>query len=189
MEQYIWRKVLDMCFILLFIFMFSAPSLFAHRVNIFCYWDNNTLMCEGYFSDGREAKNSKVEIYDGKSGELLKTIFTDENGKCSLALDKKKDLKIVLLVGMGHRAECRIRGLQEEAEEPKEKIFIKHSEETITPQKIEEIVDKRLSLLEERIISLEKRLSRPSLVSVLGGIGYIIGIFSLLYLLRNKDAS
>ena len=83
---------------------FSLP-VFAHKVNLFCYLEDNTLYGEGYFSDGKPAKNSKVEIYDEGKDSLVATLFTDSDGRFSLSLNDIEKVKIFLYAGMGHKAE------------------------------------------------------------------------------------
>jgi hypothetical protein len=41
--------------------------------------------------------------------------------------------------------------------------------------------------LEERIRKLEKEQSEPKLISIISGIGWIIAIFALLYLIKKRE--
>lgn len=176
-------------FLIVFISAFSSP-VFAHRVNIFCYWEGFTLLGEGYFSGGNPVKNSKIEIYDRETGVLIATAFTDEEGKFSLPLETTRDLKVVLLAGMGHRAECVVSSNKIAETKESGVTVTTHQEDVgvVDYKKIEGIVEEKIGPLREKIVSLEEKSKRPTVQSVLGGIGYIVGIFSLLYLLK-KNAS
>ena len=38
----------------------------------------------------------------------------------------------------------------------------------------------------EKLVKIEERMSKPSLRDVFGGIGYIVGIFGLIALIKGK---
>ena len=169
----------------LFIISVFTSSAWAHRVNLFCYVEGNKLYGESYFSGGRAAQNAKVEVYDDTNDSLMATTLTDEAGKFSLALEKVVPLRVILYAGQGHKTEFFIKPENSE----RSKI-----ETTITEQKtqisdIEPIIDRKLKPLQERIILLEKKISKPSFVTIAGGIGWIIGIFGLFYFWKRKNAS
>jgi len=92
-------------FLLFIIFLFPHPA-FAHRVGLFCYVEKGVLYGEGYFGRGDPVKNAKVEVYDTKNNDLTAETTTDDKGEFSLPLKKGvKEIKVVLLASMGHRAE------------------------------------------------------------------------------------
>lgn len=170
--------------ILLAIFVVTIPA-WAHKVNIFCYVEGNELYGESYFSGGKAAQNAKVEVYDDRNDSLMATTSTDEEGKFSLILEKVVPLKVILYAGQGHKTEFFITP---------ENIEGSKTETTITEQKtqisdIEPIIDRKLKPLQERIILLEKKISEASFATILGGIGWIIGVFGLFYFWKRKNAS
>ena len=182
------QRLVLLCFLIM---IFLSLPVFGHRVNVFCWWEADTLYGEGYFSGGKAAKNSKVEIYDSESNKLIATVTTDEEGKFSLPFDSPKEVKAVLIASMGHRAEYV--ALPQEVTEEKEvtsndEINLGESVQ-IDYNRIEEIVDKKLHPVREEIIKLKTQYAHPNFSTILGGIGYIVGIFSLLYLLKKKNAS
>ena len=182
--------------LLIFFFLFLAFSLYAHRVDIFPYIEGNKLVVECYFSDGTPAKNCKVEIYKGK--EKILEGKTDNEGIASFPIDKiKGEVKIVLIAGMGHRAETIYRmeeekprlvealqmekkeNVEEKVEEEKEKYL----DEKEIERKIEMAVEKSIKPL-IKMMEEEKRRTRFS--EVVAGIGYILGIFGIISLLYRK---
>ncbi len=63
-------------FLLFFIF---STFLFAHKLNMFLYEENNKIVVNSYFSSGSPCKNCKVEIFDTNK-KLLQTSKTDIKG-------------------------------------------------------------------------------------------------------------
>jgi len=174
---------------LFFIFLFlSSINLFAHRVDVFPYIENGKFVVEGYFSDGTPARNSKVEIYNEKGGKIAEG-ETSEEGICSFPIpENSQRLKIVLIAGMGHRAETFFstekkfkhssnEGEKEEVEKVKE--MNEKAEKDEVEKAVEEAIKPLIKMMEE-----ERRRARIS--DVIGGIGYILGIFGLIALLYKR---
>jgi nickel transport protein len=82
----------------------NAFEVRAHNVTVFAWVEGDTVSVESKFSGGRRPKNAPIEVYDS-AGTLLLKGATDEQGKFSFTIPKKTPMKIVLLAGMGHRAE------------------------------------------------------------------------------------
>lgn len=178
-------------------FLFFAVALFliypdtalAHKVNLFCYIENNTVQGEGYFSQGAPVKHATVEIYDAATETLVGKTNTDAQGTFSLPVHGTKDIKVVLIAGMGHRAEYLLSRSETPEASPTEEV---HAGSVVTAfdyNKIAAIVHQEIQPLRDDFRRLEKRQSSPGIVSIGGGLGWIVGIFSLLYLVRNKNAS
>ena len=71
-------------FLISSIIMVSISSIaLAHKVNLFAYAENGMVHTESYFSDGKKAMDSTVEVFDAKSNELLLSGKTDKNGGTS----------------------------------------------------------------------------------------------------------
>jgi nickel transport protein len=171
--------------VILFILLglLTFPTL-AHRVNLFCYIEGNILYGEGYFSGGSPAKNSKIEVYDIEGQRLLASTITDDQGRFSLPLKKRGKLKVILVAHPGHKAEYVLENTEEEDTEDQDTVY-----EKLDYKKIEEIVEEKTRPIYQQLAELEKRSHHPNWSAIIGGIGWIVGIFSLLYLLRKKDAS
>jgi len=173
---------------LFFIFLFfSSINLFAHRVDVFPYIENGKIVVEGYFSDGTPARNSKVEIYNEKGGKIAEG-ETNKEGICSFPIpENNQRLKIVLIASMGHRAETiftfgkeikkSVQGVKKEEEKEKKSITEVNAIEV--EKSVEEAIKPLIKMMEE-----ERRRIRIS--DVIGGIGYILGIFGLIALLYKR---
>ena len=177
-------------------------SAFAHKVNIFAYVDGDKVYTESYFNDGKKCVDSKIEVFDNQGNKLLEGL-TDEDGMFSFEIPSEDvvdgGLKVVLTASMGHRAEYIIP-----ANEPrgvtgliKEKIEERVS--AVSPEvslldlkKIQSIIENTLDEKLKPIIGemREIRKSQEDWISpteIIGGIGYIIGIFGIIaYFLNRK---
>ena len=192
------KLYLILIFIFLIIIMINI-SAFAHKVNIFAYVEREKIYTESYFNDGKKCVDSKIEVFDNQENKLLEGI-TDEEGAFSFEIPPGDgDLKLVLTASMGHRAEYIIRadelgdikGLIEEN--------IEGSVSAVSPESssvdlkeiqsiIEETLDKKLRPIMSEVREIKKsQEDRISPTEIIGGIGYIIGIFGIVaYFLSRK---
>ncbi len=186
--------------------MFFVQDSFAHKVSTYAYREGDKVFGECYFVDGSPCKNSKVEVYNEKGQKILET-STDEKGKYSFATNEKGALKIVIPASEGHRAEYKLvdSGSWIADSEKKEKSQTKAdskvrsvsagaSEKVLTQDEIKQIVDEaldvRLQGLRTEIMDLRKQMDKVSLRDIIGGIGYIFGIWGIITLIkRRKNAS
>ena len=95
----------------------NALEVRAHNVTVFAWVEGDTVTVESKFSGGRRPKNAPIEVYDN-AGILLLKGATDDQGKFSFTIPKKTPMKIVLLAGMGHRAEWIISEEDLEGHDP-----------------------------------------------------------------------
>ena len=186
------KPYLILIFILLIIIMMDV-SVFAHKVNIFAYVEGDKVYTESYFSDGKKCIDSKIEVFDNQGNKLLEGL-TDGEGEFSFELlPEDVDLKIVLTAGMGHRAEYTIRadelrgvaGLIEE--EPVSVISPETSSVDLKEIQsiIEDALDEKLKPIMREIKKSQEDKISPT--EIIGGIGYIIGIFGIIaYFLSRK---
>ena len=85
----------------------SPTPVLAHNVTVFAWVEGDRVHVETKFSGGRKAKSAPIEVYDSE-GNLLLTGRTDAEGAFAFSAPQKSDLNIVLLAGMGHRAEWTV---------------------------------------------------------------------------------
>ena len=193
------KPYLILIFIFLIIMMVDI-SVFAHKVNIFAYVEGGKIYTESYFNDGKKSIDSKIETFDNQGNKLLEGL-TDEEGMFSFEIPSEEviegDLKVVLTASMGHRAEYIIpvnelgggvAGLtQEKSEEPIPTVFPQISSFDLKEIQslIENTLDEKLKpIMREIKKSQEDRISPTEII---GGIGYIIGIFGMIaYFLSRK---
>ncbi len=180
-------KFITFLFFILYSLLFTS-SVFAHRVNIFAYVENDTVYTESYFSDGKKVKNGEVAVYDSSGNKALEG-KTDKNGLFKFKTPKKDNLKIVINASMGHKGSYTISKdeFPDFAEEKKRKIskyqeFKTKEVSRVDLDQIREIVD---NSLDEKLIPLVKELRRQekkiSFTEIIGGIGYIFGIFGIIF--------
>lgn len=157
---------------------------FAHKVNLFCYLEDGILNGEGYYSGGRPAQNAEIEVYSLNTDALVTKTETDHEGKFTIQLESADSLKVVMNAGQGHRAEFIL-----DQEKPVSTAEIKRgSDKTVLESEIQHLIEKKVKPLEERIRNPEKQQSAPGITRVISGIGWIAGIFTLLYLIKKKNA-
>ncbi len=194
-------------FIFLIIIMINI-SVSAHKVNVFAYAEGEKIYTESYFNDGKKCVNSNLEVFDNQGNKLLEGL-TDEEGMFSFEIPPEDvidgDLKIVLTASMGHRAEYIIRADElgdikgvieekiEETEDPEEPLTVISSDSSSVDLKeiqslIEDILDKKLEPVMKEMREIKKsQEDRISPTEIIGGIGYIIGIFGIVaYFLSRK---
>jgi len=195
------KLYLILIFIFLIIIMINI-SAFAHKVNIFAYVEGDKVYTESYFNDGKKCIDSKIEAFDNQGNKLLEGL-TDEEGTFSFEVPAEDvidgDLKLVLTASMGHRAEYIIRAdelgnikdlMGENIEEPISAVSTETSSIGLkeTQSIIEDTLDEKLKPIMREIREIKKsQEGRISPTEIIGGIGYIIGIFGIVaYFLSRK---
>lgn len=186
----IWIKLL------FFLIVFTSLVL-AHRVNIFAYRQKGQIVGESYFADGSPCKKCKIELYDDKGLKIAET-QTDEHGKFVLTTEKVGELKVVVEAGEGHRAEHKLEALHSEKkleklkktsvfEEKKGEKKVGLEEVSILKQTVEEAIDNKLQEFKaEILLEVKKERNKIYLRDILGGIGYILGVWGLFAILKNR---
>ncbi|HZK12580.1 MAG TPA: hypothetical protein VFD10_09605 [Atribacterota bacterium] len=193
------KLYLILIFIFLIIIMMDV-SVFAHKVNIFAYVEGGKIYTESYFNDGKKCMDSKIEVFDNQENKLFEGL-TDEEGMLSLEISPEDiidgDLKVVLTASMGHRAEYiipanELRGVTELTQEKPEESASKVSPE-ISSFDVKEIQSLIEDTLDEKLMPIIREIkksqeNRISPTEIIGGIGYIVGIFGMIayFLSRNK---
>ncbi len=197
------KKKLYLILILIFlIIIIMDVSVFAHKVNIFAYVEGDKVYTESYFSDGKKCVDSKIEVFDNQGNKLLEGL-TDEEGMFSFKIPPEDvidgDLKIILTASMGHRAEYIIRAdelgdvsglIEEKIEEPVSPVSPEISSVDLKEIQslIEDTLDEKLKPIIREMREIRKsQEDRISPTEIIGGIGYIIGIFGIIaYFLSRK---
>lgn len=187
-----------------FVFLFLIPCIIlGHKINIFATVDGNKIYTQSYASDGGKIKGGKIEVYD-KSGNKILTGTTDSLGEFSFNIPKKDDLKIVVISGMGHRAETFVSAedlpyinaeipIKTEQKQKKEIPEVSRREEIpvvdtlILKRVIEKVVDEKLHTVIKMLAEVKEE--KISFTEVIGGIGYIFGIIGIIsfFMSRKKN--
>ena len=196
------KKLYLILILIILIIIIMDVSVFAHKVNIFAYVEGDKVYTESYFSDGKKCVESKIEVFDNQGNKLLEGL-TDEEGMFSFKIPLKDvidgDLKIILTASMGHRAEYIIRAdelgdvsglIEEKIEEPVSPVSPEISSVDLKEIQslIEDTLDEKLKPITREMREIRKsQEDRISPTEIIGGIGYIIGIFGIIaYFLSRK---
>jgi nickel transport protein len=170
-------------------------SAHAHKVNLHVVQAGGMVFVEGFYHDGTPCVNSTVEVLDASTGEKLSEVRTDSQGKVVLKSFKGRRLKLVLNAGIGHRTQYVIEHIADAANAEAETGRAAGQPETAQPEtaqaKLEAAVAtavaKEIAPLREAVARLEKLQSRPRAGEIIGGIGYIAGLFGLLMYYKSKN--
>jgi len=164
----------------IFIFFLFTILSFAHKINLFTYKEGDKIFVEGYFSDGAPVKNSLIEIYNEK-GEKIIGGKTNEEGLYSFKVPECKKIKIVLIGDMGHRVEKEIEIIEKKL--LKKEIENKKIDNEEIKKIVEESIEKAITPL---IKEIQKEKEKVHILDIIGGIGYIFGIFGIYLYLSKK---
>jgi nickel transport protein len=176
-------------------FLTLASQVWAHKVNVFAWVEGDMVFVEGYYPGGKKAQNSLVEVYNGEGAKLLEG-KTNQKGEFSFKLTAREDLRIVLTASMGHKNDFTLTagdlgGSAPPSQEPVSKI----SEKVATPpsatvgiDQLELMIDQALDRKLEPVVKLIRstRRDRPGVTEIIGGIGYIFGLFGLLMYFKSR---
>jgi len=182
--------------------VFMTPAL-AHRVLVFAYAEGDTIHTESKFIPDTPVRQGNVQVLDQKTGKVLLTGQTDDQGKFSFkipaaAAAQKLDLNIVVEAAMGHRgawllkADSYLTGASPggpaapakpgpastpSASAPGTKDIQIHMGQQALEAAVNKVVERQLAPIKEMLTELT--IHRTSLQDILGGIGYILGLLGL----------
>jgi nickel transport protein len=173
--------------IAIFLLFLSSPlSSWGHKVNLFAWVEGDKIFTDSFFSDGKKAVHSRIEVFDS-SGKRLLVGKTDKEGMFSFKLPQKADLNIVLNASMGHRAVFKLpyREMAGVEEAGKNRATEKDTSIPAVPcmskeeirSLMEEILDQKLRPIHKRLVETERK--GAGLTDILGGIGYILGMIGV----------
>ncbi len=176
----------------------SATPALAHRVLVFAWAEGGAIHTESNFVPDTPVRQGQVLVLDIKTGKVLLTGQTDNRGKFSFkipaeAAAQKMDLKIVVEAAMGHRGEWLLKadsylpGEKTAAAAPAPAASLPPAAApgtkngSVDRQVLEEVVNQALArqLAPMKEMLAASRVRRPSLPDIIGGIGYILGLFGL----------
>jgi len=195
-------------FFILFLFLFTDIG-FSHKINTFAYREGNRIIGEAYFADGSPCIKCRVELYNKEGNKIFQTI-TDEKGRYNFVLKEKGSLKIKVIAGEGHLAEFELEGIKEPESESKlsktskEKKVSKAQKKSYTnklsqsfevvsnidkkeiKKLVKEAVKEETEGIKNLLIEIKKDMDKVRLHDIIGGIGYIFGIWGIIILLKYK---
>lgn len=166
--------------------LFLLPfSVYGHKLNTYALREGNRVFGECYFADGSPCKNAKVEVY-GVEGQKILEAKTDERGRYSFHV-QETPIKIVISAGEGHRVEYF---LNKGGSKPAKRGDYTVADEERLRRIMEEVIESKMEGIRAGIIDLKKEMGKMNLRDIIGGIGYIFGVWGIItLLLRRKNAS
>lgn len=185
--------VLAVLIMLMFPLMVTRAQ--AHKVNVFAWVEGETVFVECYFPGGKKAQNSLVEVFD-KAGAKLLEGRTNEIGEFAFKPSAKTDLRIVLTSDMGHKNDFVVpaSAFGEAFSSPSgssSKLEVGKTDSTpatTDPRQLEKMIDKALDRKLAPVIKLlrDSRREVPTVTEIVGGIGYIFGLFGLFVYFKSR---
>ena len=187
-----------------FLLTFPASPAMAHKVIVFAYVQGDSVYVESKFAGGRKVKQGNVSVSDS-SGTVLLTGTTDDAGNFSFKPPNAGDLVIQINAGVGHLGKWTVtaseladavKGPENEpaaskqtstdsSESESAKSQPETKSESIQPAVDPRVLEKMISKAVKREIKpvldilVEARTEGPSFKDILGGIGYIFGLFGV----------
>ena len=176
-------------------FLTLASQVWAHKVNVFAWVEGDMVFVEGYYPGGKKAQNSLVEVYNSTGAKLLEG-RTNQKGEFSFKIPAREDLRIVLTAGMGHKNDFTITAGDLGGSEPSSGEPVPKTREKVSPPSsttvdigpLEVMIDEALDRKLEPVIKLIRntRKEGPGFTEIIGGIGYILGLFGLVMYFKDR---
>jgi len=173
---------------------------FAHRVFVFAYREDNQIIGNSYFSGGTPCMNCQITVYDTHGKKLAET-KTNNKGDFKVKINYKGTVIVKVNGGEGHLAEFKVQGLSQE-ESIGENSQSNATNQTsvgstttqqisgVSPQEIKkivrEVVREETAPIKSMLLQLEEEMASAKVHDVLGGIGYIFGVWGLFALIRRR---
>jgi nickel transport protein len=184
---------------------FTTPAL-AHRILVFAYAEGDAIHTESKFVPATPVRQGKVLVLEEKSGKVLLTGQTDDQGKFTFkippdAAAQKLDLKIVVEAAMGHRGEWLLKAdsylpgatpgkaaapaAPAPATTPGAPVSkAANLDQQMLEAALNKTLERQLAPIKEMLTELT--IHRTSPADIIGGIGYILGIFGLWAYFQSK---
>lgn len=173
-----------------------VSQVWAHKVNVFAWVEGDTVFVEGYFPGGKKSQNSLVEVFNPAGTKLLEG-RTNKKGEFSFKVPERTDLKIVLTASMGHKNDFIIPASDFQEVESSSSIpaqSLAESAKKSAPHppdlsQLEGMIDRALDRKLAPVIKLirDTRKEGPTISEIVGGIGYIFGLFGLVMYLKSRN--
>lgn len=208
MLKKIFLFITTVCLSIVFI-----SAAYAHKVQMFAYAEGENVFVEGYFADGKKAMKSEVVVYDASGSELLRG-RTNDSGQFNFKAPKKTDMKIVVDAGMGHRTEytlpageLHIAGGNKTAGAVTASVSKEVKSKTVKEEKssvsqtsrlddaqLQAIVEKAVErsvgeAIKPLVRSFTEMQQKNSLTTIVGGVGYILGLMGIVLYFKSRRSS
>ena len=206
------RLIIAVCLALAATLCMAAASE-AHKVNIFAYVDGDRIVTDSGYSRTNRVHHGDVEVYDAATGTLLLNGKTDDQGTFAFVIpeaarENKMDLRLLLKAGQGHQAEWTVAYDEfADAPRPATDMVVEEQPATsapataapvpaassassaptaggLTAAQVESIVKREVEPLKRMLAELHD--AGPSVAEILGGIGWIFGLFGVAAYMKSR---
>ncbi|HIJ79461.1 MAG: hypothetical protein OEY01_11425 [Desulfobulbaceae bacterium] len=164
-------------------------SVLAHKVKLFAAVKGEKIEGFGYYPGGGKYMSSPITVF-APTDQQATTIHSKEDGSFSYTPSKRCDHLFVIATQDGHRAEFRVAAASlpatlpaaEAAQiaSPPPQAPQLNSPPPAAPAELQQMIDQAVARhivpLQEDIARYEQRVR---LHDIIGGIGYIVGLFGL----------
>lgn len=172
----------------------------AHKVNLFAYVDGNTVVTDSGYSRSKRVHDGIVEVYDVASGKMLLSGNTNDNGRFDFEIPaearaEKMDLQLLLKAGTGHQAKWVVKYAEygaakgpfaaEETDHGHKEVATQQA--SVDTSEVEAVVRRELEPV-KRMLS-EMNQAGPGVTEIVGGVGYIIGLFGIVAYMKSRKSS
>jgi nickel transport protein len=162
-----------------------SPIAQAHLLKVFAFAEGNHITGTTYFVGGAPAAGASVRVMN-TDGQLLDSLTPDAEGKFSYRATTEEDHVIVADTGDGHLAKWLVTAAELTGDEalsshqdsafPATPVNAREPDHSELSAMVEAAVARQVRPLREQIIAYEESVR---LQDIVGGIGYIFGIFGL----------
>lgn len=151
----------------IFVFLvaiFSQPPALAHSLHLFAQYDGHTVSGKAYYSDMTPAAHHYLEIFLDNQTTAFSESQTQEDGKFNITLPFAQQVKVVVQGEEGHQASTVADRIDSRSESTS--------------------ANNELLLIREELAEIKNKIYWRD---VMGGIGYILGLFGLWALLKSRS--
>ncbi|MEE9122750.1 MAG: hypothetical protein V3U56_15945 [Syntrophobacteria bacterium] len=190
-----WGATLTVLALGIIVALPMVSQVWAHKVNVFAWVEGDTVFVEGYFSGGKKSQDSLVEVFNPAGTKLLEG-RTNEKGEFSFKIPERTDLKIVLTASMGHKNDFIVPAsdfgeVGSSPSSPSQSFAESAKASSANPtdlSQLEGMIDRALDRKLAPVIKLIRDTRREgfSVTEIIGGIGYIMGLFGLVMYFKSR---
>ncbi len=165
---------------ILFSVALFASILFAHKLNVFAYEEEGVIKIKSYFTKSSPCIECKVESLDSNKLPLAEA-KTDRSGEATLPMDAK--VHALRISEPGGHATIIDYAVETKIEDAPQKDEVALPLDASMQQHIDlKITEAKNEILE----AINEREEENDFQKIIGGIGYIVGIFGLFALLYKR---
>lgn len=167
-----------------------SGNAYAHRMKVFAWVDGKAIDGEVYFSGGQGAAGSTIELVADQ--EIVATTQSNDEGQFRFEEMTARDYLVRADAGQGHVTTYSVSATEFTPEDVAvtatattgtDEASVQPAANSLTPAQLEQAIARAVRPLREQLDQYE---SKVRMHDVLGGMGYIFGLFGLFVLYRSR---